>query len=321
MFLDLTHRLGRCSIPRLGAAVGGLCLALSVPAEEAPRWTLSDAMRSAFDHSPKLHARRVARQEIAGRLQTAETYPHNPELELEIGDRSGPDGSTNDRGLRLSQEVELAGQRRQRIHVAREELASADEILRRDRQRLVLAVEAAFAEAVRARELLAVAEADAALAREILDFSRRRLERGAATQIEVNLALASAGRAERSVQQARAAYASARGHLAEVVGGDPASPPEPVGELALPAVEPLPLERLLALAAESRGDLRAAERRELAAEASIRLALAERRPNGGRRVCSTGRNLELKLPQQFLRHDNLSGNCGVWWSFDPDARV
>lgn len=279
MFQHLSRRPGRCPIPRVGAVLGGLCLALAAPAQEAPRWTLSEAMESAFDNHPTLRARRAAQREAVGRLATAETYPYNPALELELADRSSSGGSTTDRGLSLSQEIELGGQRRQRIAVAREELSSAEETLLRDRQLMVHAVETAFAEAVRARELLAVAETDAALAREILDFSRRRLERGATTQIEVNLALASAGRAERSIQQARASYASARGRLAEAAGVSPALPPEPLGELLLPEAEPLRLEDLLELAVESRGDLRAAERQELAAEASIRLALAERRPN------------------------------------------
>ena len=47
----------------------------------------------------------------------------------------------------------------------------------------------------------------------------------------------------------------------------------------MPEVEPFPLEALLASAFEQRGDLLAADQREQAAEAAIRLAIAEGKPN------------------------------------------
>ncbi len=266
-WMNLCLGLLLCGILPLGAGA------------QTPRWTLEDAIESAFTHSPVLQARQTELEEVESGLLSAKTYPYNPELALEVADRSSPGGSTTDRGLSLSQEVELSGQRRKRIAVASEEVASAEAHLLREKRLLAFRVESAFVETVRSRELLAVAETDAALARDVLNFSKRRLERGAATQIEVNLAQASAGRAERSVQRAGAAYASARSALAEIAGVDPSSPPEPVGDLAFPDGEMPALEELLEGAVQNRGDLDSIERQEQAAEAAIRLALAERRPN------------------------------------------
>lgn len=262
-----------------GALVGGLLLPLGAAAQVVPEWTLSEALKTAFENSPVLHGRHAERQEVASRVVGAKTYPYNPEVSLELADRSSPGGSATDRGLSISQELELAGQRSKRIEVAGEELAAAEAVLVRQRRLLAFQVESAFAEAVMARELLGVATTDVDLAREVLAFSQRRLERGAATQIEANLARASAGRAERSLRRAQADYASARSHLAEIAGANPQAPPEPVGDLLAPDGEPLTLRDLLVLAFERRGDLLAAGEREQAAEAAIRLAKAEGKPN------------------------------------------
>ncbi len=243
-----------------------------------PAWTLPEALSIAFAHSPALRAQHSALGETRAGLVGAKTYPHNPEIVLELVDRDSPGSSTVDRSVSLSQEIELAGQRRKRIAVADAELAAAEAAFLHQRCLLALQVESVFGEAIRTRELLAVAETDAALARDMLDFSTRRLARGAGTQIEVNLAHASSGRAERRVQQARAAYTEARSRLAEVVGRDPAAPPEPLGDLPIAEDESLSLSELLARAKEQRADLRSLGLVGQAAEAEIRLALAEGRP-------------------------------------------
>ncbi len=249
------------------------------PLPGVPQWTLSEALESAFSHSPQLRALQAELKQVESGLVDAKIYPYNPELTLEIADRNGLGVSTTDYAVSLSQEVELAGQRRKRIAIADTELTAAGAALLREQNLLAFRVESAFAEAIRARELRSVAETDAALAQEVLDFSRLRLERGIATQIEVNLAQASAGRAQRSVQRSLATYTSACSRLAELAGLDPATPPEPLGDLVLPEDELPPLAELLERALENRGDLRSAGWQEQAAEAAIRLALAQRRPN------------------------------------------
>lgn len=279
MFRYENRRLCRYIPLRIGVLLGGLLMPLGAAAQAVPEWTLSDALENAFENSPVLRGRQAERQEVASRLVGAKTYPYNPEVSLELADRSSPGGSTTDRSLSMSQEVELVGQRRKRVAVADQELAAAEATLVHQRRHLAFQVESAFAEAVMARELLGVAKTDADLAREVLSFSRRRLERGAATQIEVNLAQASAGRAERALRRAQADYSSTRSRLAEIAGAKPQAPPEPVGDLLVPEADPLPLDDLLSLALARRADLLAAGQREQAAEAAIRLATAEGKPN------------------------------------------
>jgi|GEM_PF-4481164 len=174
-------------------------VAMPVAGQETatPSWTLAEALDLAFTHSPVLLARRQAVEEVRAGLVGARTYPHNPEITLELADRTSPGGSTADRGISISQEIEIAGQRGKRIAVASADLDAAEAAFSRQRCWLAFQVETAFAEAIRARDLLVVTEADAALAREMLEFSTRRTERGAGTQIEINLARAGSGRAER----------------------------------------------------------------------------------------------------------------------------
>ncbi len=311
--------------PLLAGALGALFVPLgSVRAQDvaAPQLAFGEALERAFVHNPVLRAGRAEVEEVRSRLLSARTYPYNPKLTLEAADRSGPEGSSTDHGLVISQELELAGQRRKRVAVATAELTAAEARFLREGRLLAARVETAFAEAVRHRELLRVAETDAALAGDFLDLSQRRLEAGAATQIEVNLARATSGRAERSVQLARAAYAQARSLLAEVVAMDPAAPPEPLGDLAMPVGDLPPLGELLDLAVENRADLRFFRRQQLAAEARVRLARAERIPNltvGGYYEREEGTDrifggaLAISVP---LFHRNRGGIAGAQASLE-----
>ena len=82
--------------------------------------TLDDAVRLAFQRSPELHARRAEADEARARALTARTLPFNPGIALSDGRRRGAGRSSSDRGIAISQEIEIGGQR------ARRKAASAD---------------------------------------------------------------------------------------------------------------------------------------------------------------------------------------------------
>ena len=266
--------------------IGGLSLLLilataDLRAQEqtAPQLTLEQAVQAAAERSPVLRAQRAEVEEARARLLTAQTFPFNPEVSTEAARRSAPGDSSTDRGVEVSQEIELGGQRGRRVAVAVADLQAAEARFRRNERLLAGRVAVAFAEAVRARELLRIEEADAELARELLAFEERRLEAGKVTQIDVNLARAAAGRSVRRVELARGAYLEARSVLAEATALAPNPPPEPVGGLQTGAPAPAPLEELLRLALENREDLLAFRREREAARAQIDLAQARTRPN------------------------------------------
>lgn len=266
---------------RCGAAVGAVlcCLAATPVSAATPGLTLEAALEAARSGSPEIRRAEASVEEARGGLVRARTYPHNPTLEAEGAERSGAEGSATDRGVAVAQELELAGQRGKRAAAAREDVAAAEERLERTRREVLATVERTFAEAVRARDLLAVARADVELTRSLLTFEERRLEVGAGTRIDVNLARAAAGRAVRRLQTAKASWLESRARLAEAAGLDPASPPRPAGELpGTPASLP-PLEELTRRALAERADLAALRRDRVRSERRVALERSLAYPN------------------------------------------
>lgn len=247
--------------------------------EPAAQLTLEQALQAAFESSPVLRGQRAEVEEAKGRLVAARTYPFNPAVSVDAASRRGAGTRSSDRGLEVSQEIEIGGQRGRRTAVAQADLAAVEARFRRNERLLASRVALAFAEAVRARELLRIEEADAALARDLLEFEKRRLEAGKTTQIELNLASATAGRSVRRVELARGAYQEARSALAETIGLAPVPAPEPAGSLEIGSAPPAPLEELLRSALENREDLLAFQRERDAARAEVELAQSRRRPN------------------------------------------
>jgi cobalt-zinc-cadmium efflux system outer membrane protein len=231
-------------------------------AAEPSEMTLAQALEAATANSPVLRAAESEVEAARGRLAGARTYRYNPELELEGADRTGPAGSSTDRELGLSQQIEIGGQRGKREAAGSVDVAAAERRLERRRQEVAAAVEQTFARAIGARELVQIAGADLALTRHLLDFQQRRLEAGAGTQLELNLARAGSGRAERRLQEATAAWLVSRARLAEAAGLDPRSPPLPIGSLPRTPPEIPPLEDLIADALSRRPDLESARQEQ-----------------------------------------------------------
>lgn len=271
---------------KLSISCVALVWALAVPTlwaqAPAPDLTLEQALQVAFERSPELVALRAEVEELRARRVTAQTYPYNPEVSARGARRTGPGASSTDGGLEVSQEIEIGGQRARRVAVAEAFLKAAEARFQRDRRVLAGRVALSFADALRARELLRIEETDATLARSLLEIEEKRLEAGKATQIELNLARASAGRSVRRIELAKGVYQETRSGLAEVIGLAPASPPEPVGDLAGAVAEigglP-PLEELVQAALANREDLAAFRSQEEAARAEVALERSLARPN------------------------------------------
>ena len=244
------------------------------------RLTLTEALGRAFASSPVIRARRAEVQQAEAGLLGARTYPFNPELELSAGDRQGPGESSTDRSLGISQEIEIGGKRRKRIAAASAALDAAQSSFERELRLLAASVEHAFAEAVRARELREIADADAELARQLLRFSVRRLEAGSGTQVELNLARSAAGQAERSLRLSESAEETVRNRLAELIGLPPdAGVGAVVGDQPMPDDQVPQLEELLAAAIQNRADLAALRHDTESAVRAVVLARSLKIPN------------------------------------------
>ncbi|NHZ73336.1 MAG: TolC family protein [Nitrospirae bacterium] len=247
--------------------------------EEPLSLSLEEALRLAFEKSPVLRARKAEFRQAEANMMRARIYPFNPELEVGGGDRQGVDGSSTDREILLSQELQIGGQRRKEISVEQAALVAAEYTLRRERRLLAFEVEISFAETLARRELVEIAQADAELTRGLLDFSQRRLEAGAGTQIELNLARAAAGRVEGTWRQAIGGYKAASQRLGELIGLSPERRVNAVGEIPLPVEELVPLDQFVQLAVDNRADLNASRHRIDSADNAIRLAKSLAIPN------------------------------------------
>lgn len=262
--------------------IGALIASVALPtwaAQPERELSFETACKEALAAHPAIQASEARVAQARGRVRVARTYPHNPELELELADRSATSRTTTDRAVALLQELEIAGQRGRRAAAASEELASRETELVRKRREVAAAVEIAFVQAVAAGELLEVAAADVALTSGLADFEERRLEAGAGTQLAVNLARAVAGRAISRQQVTEATWFGARAELAESIGADPTRPPRPVGALPVGASPLPPLDQLVERALDRRADLEALELGVARARSMVALTHALAIPN------------------------------------------
>lgn len=249
----------------------------SVVSGTARQMTFDEALVAARE-SPRLArlAAEVSAAEAA--LVAAGIYPHNPEVALEVADRTGTERSTTDRGAGVSQQLELAGQRGKRREAAEAVLEAARASYRQARIEVLGDVARAFAAAVHRRELLAIEQAEADLADSFAGTVERRLEVGSGTAVELALAQAGVARARHGLAQATGLYRQAQALLAERVAAPEFPNVSPQGDL--PRLEPPPpLSELLSRSMTERGDLAAAAARLEAAEARRRLARALRIPD------------------------------------------
>jgi cobalt-zinc-cadmium efflux system outer membrane protein len=271
---------GRGAGPALGqTTVTGRLTPGAEPSLPATELTLEEAVQRAFARSPEIRAAEARLGEANGRLAGAHAYPYNPVFGGEVGSRRGLDRTSTDYGIAVEQEIEIAGQRGKRIATAREELAAERASLRRARRLLAARVHQAFIAALEARALLEIARSDRELAARLHDLAQRRLDRGAGTQLDVNVAAAELGQTETVFASTEARDREARALLAEEVGLDPGSLPRPRGELRVPAAAVPSLPEVTAAAVANRADLQALRDREEASRARLDLARSEGWPN------------------------------------------
>ena len=272
----------------------------AAPAERT-KLNLEEALATLAQNSPAVAAARARYDAARGDSISTRTYPHNPTVSVSSARREGIDGDSSDRGFELSQEIELGGQPWKRGRASEAEAAAAGAAHRGELQELVARVHRAFVRAASARDHLDVDERDHALASRLLEIAEKRRDAGVATDVDVLVARAAVGRAERRRQASAADYFEACSRLGSLIGLDRA--PLPDGhppDTELPAVEELVtacLKEHPRLAA-GRSDLDAAQARLDLARASLvptlELAAFREREEGTDDI--TGIGVSLHIP-------------------------
>jgi cobalt-zinc-cadmium efflux system outer membrane protein len=291
---------------RLAAQVGP-----DLPARQAQRITLDDALRRLEAENLNL---RIAREEVAaarGRLTTAGVY-FNPGLAATREQLSGHAGSYHETTLALSHTLEIGGQRGLRRDAAGLSVEAAEARLSAERLRLAFEVRRAYVRA-------AAAEAEAAALAEATDVFRRveqsgqvRFAEGDISEFARQRLQVERARYENLLAEAQLNLATAGRDLAILLASDsmgaepflllPAAPP---GAQSVPSAA-IPLDAAL-LGAADRADVRAAALELEAAQARLGLQRRKRIPDltltGGYKDQADGFRgavIGVSLPLPFL---------------------
>jgi len=266
--------------------------------------TLGEAVETALKNNPELQAVRLEQGAAQGRLdQAGLLLRSNPVIEGSLSRKDtvpgGGEKATN-RGLALSQEFELAGQRGLRVDAARSgrEKASQD-ILNKERV-LIAEVKDAFARALAAKRKIELSGEAVRLSEELVASAAIKFQTGDISALEQNLADVELGKARRERIRAERERREALLGLQEVLGMKPSPNFSVEGELPMEAPD-IPDKNTPPATVLQRPDVQSAVAEAMQAKAAMKLAGREAVPS----VTVSG----------FYNQDDKLNEAGVMLSF------
>ena len=185
-------------------------------------------------------------------------------------------GFTNGNAL-VSQQLDIGGRRSARARAATGLRSAAQAELDLARLQVASGARAAYFDLVRARAVETAAADAAALARQIRDAVRRRVEIGEAPMVQATRADIEAARAEQEVARAQGEERSRRAALILLLGRPADAPLAPSDALAVPET-PAGTAELVEQAQRQRPELAVVRGLIAARRGDVAVARAERRP-------------------------------------------
>jgi cobalt-zinc-cadmium efflux system outer membrane protein len=211
---------------------------------------------------------------------TARQYPFNPEAEYDASsDFLFGNNGEGSLALRLTQEFETGHQRKFRGERAQAGVLAEESAVRNTERLLEADVTAAFYAGVQLQRKVGLADAALELARKSRDLAERRLAAKDLAEVQVLPLRLEAVRAEGEVQRRRRDAAAAKILLLSVLGEEPRTDFDLVGDLPGPPPVALEEPRLRRRMIDSRPDLNELRHRVEEAEAAVRLEESERSPD------------------------------------------
>ena len=256
-----------------GVALAILFACAQAEASSPAAVTLEEALRRAAAH-PDIAIADADVRAAEGELVSARTLPYNPEVSVGLAPSKDEAGGARDLDASLGQTIELGGKRSNRIKAATARRAAAQARFEWVRLQVTARARRAHLLALAAAERVKTAREAEGVADELRSAARERLDLGAGTQLEVNVAAAAAGRARGERLAAERLYRTARTELAAAIGLPGPEDLEPVGSLGSLARPLLDEEALVERALAQRPDLTAVRQERAAAEAEVGLASA-----------------------------------------------
>jgi len=277
--------------------------------------TRSSVVACALADHPSVRAAELGREAIEGRKQSARTLlPSHPTVEVTLAQRVGlryPDRDMNIYG-RLSQELEVAGQRRKRIAVADSEMAQAQARVGLTRRDIAADALTAYFEVLAAQEQRAMIGRIAKTADTLVELARASERAGLGSVLTADVAVTASVRVARQQIEAQRRVATASAALAGLLGRDPAAGIATVqGDLAPLSTSP-DLAALVdaALSRRAEIDLAKAEREVFARQVDLyrrirvpnpSVVLYAQRDGFGERVLGGGISFPIPLPSPLGR--------------------
>ena len=253
--------------------------AYAVGEQDTVRLDLEAARRMAFERSPAFAAERERLVAARGALREARTYPHNPQIDLEVPTPRF-NGDSREYEASVVQEIEWAGQPGLRSRAAEFGLGRSGGELADAARELRASVDRAYYAALAADRRVEIAEEALALNERLIAAVRTQLREGEISRLEANLAEVESGRSRALALVARGDALAATLELGHLLGLpldvevvlDPAFP-------AIPNPETMSPESLVAAALANRPDLNALEAAVAESNTQVRLARREAIPN------------------------------------------
>jgi cobalt-zinc-cadmium efflux system outer membrane protein len=266
-------RIGRCVV----AVCAATCVQVSVVQGQSRPITLAEVLARAREQAPEVVSARLAVEEARARLLGANLRQQaNPELDVSVGNRNGPDDRFTDMEIGVGQDFEPRSRRAARIAGANAAIAQSAAAVDQVRRNVLRLAAAAYFRALHAQERIRVLAATQELASGIYSVADRRFKAGDIAVLDVNIARASFARARAEHEAADAARVAATGELRQLLAIT--EDVRVTGELSPDSGADL--DALLQAAAQ-RPELRSLEAAVQEAEAETRLGQTFRKPEYG----------------------------------------
>ncbi|NOK02335.1 MULTISPECIES: TolC family protein [Myxococcus] len=256
-----------------------LLLFVSAPALSARPLTMEQSVTLALEHSPRLIEGRAEAAAARAQWEGADLpLQSNPQLQASVGPRLRDEADTLELNVGISQQLEIFGQRRARKDAARAAMEAGRFRLESLQVELAADVRQAFGRALAAEQSLRLSDDALGLAEEGRKVAKERLEAGAASHIEMNIATVERGRAQQEKVRATRLRLQALAELKLLLGMDP-NEDITLDHALRTEVTPQPaLSVLVERASSQRQDVKAARAEWEAARAELRFASRDALP-------------------------------------------
>jgi cobalt-zinc-cadmium efflux system outer membrane protein len=257
--------------------------ALLLSANTASAMTVAEAVEVALKNNPDIQAVRLEQGAAQGRLDQAGFWLRsNPVIEGSLSRKDTVPGGgekVTNKGLSLSQEFEIAGQRGLRVDAAKNGMEKASQDIR-DRHRILVAeVKDSFAKALATKRKVELADEAVRLQEQLVSSATVKYQAGEISQLEQNLADVELGKARRERLLAEKERREALLNLQMILGLTPKLDFSVDGDLPMEAPVIPDKEKLRTFTASQRPDVLSASAEVQQARSAMKLAGREAIPS------------------------------------------